>query len=278
MIRFWYTSIVTFLIFCGYASSVWAVSDELEVKFLDIGQGDSVLIRTPHGRTVLIDGGPGVAILERLGEELSFWQKRLDMVILTHPDLDHLEGLVEVLKRFDVDRVLLTGVAHDSLLYHAFFEQLQQKNIQPTLVSTDQDWMIDEGVYLDVLYPIKSVALQEADNVNDTSVTVRLIYGQTSMFLGGDNEKDAEHELLLTDFDLSADIFKSGHHGSRTSSAPELLQAIGAKRVVIQSGRENPFDHPHLDTILEFDEKGMEWVNTKDMGTITLVSDGKVWK
>lgn len=267
--------IVSFLM---YANHFWLVSHELVVKFLDIGQGDSVLIQTPHGRTVLIDGGPGVTLLERLGEETSFWQQSFDLVILTHPDLDHLEGLLEVAKRYEMGQVLMTGVQHSSALYQAWLRELKAQEIPIAIVSPAQDWQIDEGVFLDILGPMSPVLLEEVENLNDSSVIIKLLYGSTSLLLTGDAEEAQEMELLRSGYDLRADILKSGHHGSVTSSHPDFLQAVQAEEVVIQAGRENPFGHPHTETLLRYDERGMEWVSTQEKGTVVYRSDGESWK
>jgi competence protein ComEC len=267
----------TILIFCLYASQSWIISDGLMVKFLDIGQGDSVLIQTPQGRTVLIDGGPGTTVLERLGEESSFWQKSFDLLVLTHPDLDHLEGLLEVIKRYEVRQVLMTGVNHSSALYRAFLDELVDQDISVSIADPSLDWVIDQDVYLDILGPSSPHLFEEADNLNDTSVVIKLIYGDTTMLLPGDAEEDQEMELLRSGFDLSADILKSGHHGSTTSSHPDFLQAVQAGEVIIQAGRENPFGHPHVETLLRYDERGMAWWSTGELGTTTMSSNGEHW-
>ena len=273
-----YLTLGTLIIFCLYANQVWALPHRLELKFLDIGQGDSILITTPHGRTMLIDGGPGVSILERLGEHTSFWTDQFDLLLLTHPDLDHLEGLVEVIQRYQVNQVMLTGVIHHSNLYRAFLELLSQKNIPLIIVNPTQDWQLDEEVFLDIIWPAGDTVLQEYDNLNDTSITIRLIYRDTSILLPGDIESKAEHSILMSDRDIRADILKSGHHGSQTSSTSPFLRAVNPSSIIIQSGRENPFNHPHLETVLRYDQMDVEWTNTKDIGTITIRSDGEKWE
>jgi len=260
-----------------FCEQVWDFPSALRVAFLDIGQGDSILIQTPHGRSVLIDGGPGTTLLERLGEELSFWQQDIDLMILTHPDLDHLEGLVDALKRFKVQQVMLTGAIHGSRLYNAFLELIDEQQIPIALPDPSQDWQIDEEVFLDIIGPSRSVAQQDVDNPNDASVALRVVYGQTVMMLSGDGEELQESELLRSGFDLRAQVFKAGHHGSSTSNDPSFVQAVDPLWSVVTSGRENSYDHPHLDPVLLFDDRDIEWWDTKKEGTITMLSDGRAW-
>lgn len=275
-LSFWPLSLAAGIVLCLYADHFW-MNDQLRVSFLDIGQGDSIFIQTPHGRTVLIDGGPGTTVIEKLGEASSFWTKSLDLVILTHPDRDHLEGLLEVLPRYEVRHLLLTGIVHPSQLYRSFLEMVRTYEIPTHIASTESDWQLDDGVFLDILAPLTDVSFQEPDKPNDTSIMAKLVFGSTTLFLSGDGEEKEELEILLSDLDLRSEFLKSGHHGSRTSSRLDLLRAIQPRQSVIISGRENPFDHPHLDTILKYDDLDIEWWNTKDEGTITFVSDGAKW-
>lgn len=275
--HFWYFSLAISFVFCLYTQHFW-MRDQLRISFLDIGQGDSIFIQTPHGRTVLIDGGPGTDLVERLGEQTSFWMKTINLLILTHPDRDHLEGFLEIIPRYSIENVLLTGIVHESQLYRSFLDMLEEHKIQTLIASPDQDWQIDEEVYLDILSPSVSHVFEEVDHSNDTSIVAKLMYGNTSILLPGDAEALQEKEMLLTDFDLRSEFLKSGHHGSRTSSGIDFLRSVQAKQSVITSGRENTFDHPHVETVLRYDDFGMEWWNTKDEGTITFASDGREWR
>lgn len=278
MKTFWAFALTAVISWLWYADYYWHINPHLEVTFLDIGQGDSIWIKTPHGRTVLIDGGPGTTVLERLGEETSWWQSTIDMMVLSHPDLDHLEGLLEVLKRYQVEHVLLTGAAHGSALYQEFLKELQKQQVLISVADPSQDWQIDEDTYLDVLAPIEPVTFLEPENANDASVVFKLIYKNSTLLLTGDIEVDGEAQLLATATDISAQLLKSGHHGSVTSSSPHFLQAVQAEAVVIQAGRDNPFGHPHTETLLRYDERSMPWISTHQEGTIRMISDGENWK
>jgi len=276
-LRFAYLSLLLAFLFCLYSNFAWALPGDLTVKFLDVGQGDSILINTPNGRNIVVDGGPGTAVMERLGEETSFWLKNLDLIVLTHPDLDHLEGLLEIMKRYRVKQILLTGVNHKSELYKVFLKTLRSENTDIYLADPGQDWLLDQDVYLDILAPNISVALAEVENVNDSSIVAKLVYKDTSLLLSGDAEKNAEQEILLTDYDLGSDILKAGHHGSKTSSTVNYLNAVRPKDAIVMAGRDNQYNHPHLETVLKYDEMGIGWRTTKEEGTIMVSSDGGNW-
>ncbi|MDF2378879.1 MAG: MBL fold metallo-hydrolase [Candidatus Gracilibacteria bacterium] len=277
-LRFYYFALAVLLLCAFFADLSWPLPGELEVAFLDIGQGDSILITTPHKRRILIDGGPGVTVLERLGEETSHWLSKIDLLMITHPDLDHLEGLLEVVDRYKVEGVLMTGVIHGSSLYRAFLERLNQYDITPLIVNPEEDWLLDEGVTFDIIWPKANVAMQHQDNMNNTSIVAMLRYGDTSMLLPGDAEKDEEHAILLTDYAITSEFLKIGHHGSTTSSNPDFLRAVNPERGVIIAGRDNQFNHPHLERVLNLDERNIEWLSTKKLGTIVVRSDGDSWE
>lgn len=276
--RFAYLSILIGFVFCLYANQAWSLADELTVRFLDVGQGDSILIQTPNGRTVLVDGGPGSTILERLNEETSFWMKDIDVIVSTHPDLDHVEGLIDIVERYQVGLVLITGMLTDTQLSKSFSEVLERENIAVAVASPDQDWQLDDGVFLDILAPTTSVAGEVLKKTNDDGIVAKLTYGTTSLLLTADIEKIGEDRLLRTDNDLRAQLLKVGHHGSRTSSTLPFLEAVSAEEAVMINGKENSYGHPHLQTVLALDEKGIDWASTKDVGTVRYVSDGKVWR
>lgn len=262
---------------CLQAEFLWPLGKPLRLDLLDIGQGDSILIQTPHGRVVLIDGGPGVKVLERLGEELSFWHSDIDLLVLTHPDLDHLEGLVEILPRFRVHRVLMTGIQHGSKLYGEFLDRLERYDLEVILADPQQDWLLDKGVVLDVISPQPGIALKKVENANDTSIVTRLVYGDSRVLLSGDAEEEQELDILRSEADIRAEIYKVGHHGSRTSSHERFVRAIGAPLGLVQAGRENRFGHPHLEVLLRLEDQSMEWANTGQEGTLSYVSYGQEW-
>lgn len=276
-IRMMYLSVVSLFLFCVYANQAWVLPGELEVKVLDIGQGDSILIRTPMGKNLLVDGGPGQAVLERLEEEMGYWGNSLDLVVLTHPDLDHLEGLIEVLKRYEVDKILMTGVSHGSAAYAELLNVIRDREVEVLLAYADEDYRLERDVFLDTIYPVDPVAGQVVQNINDTSITLKLVYGQTRYLLSGDCEVSCETAQLRTDVDLSADVITGGHHGSKTSFSLPYLLAVRPKMVGMSNGRNNTFGHPHRQTLDKLASLGIAYWNTSESGTIRFGSNGREW-
>jgi len=272
--------------------SVWAMifvalaempESRVKIWFLDVGQGDSILIQTSTGENVLIDGGPRGKVLEELADVLPFFARDIDLMVLTHPHADHLEGLVEVLKRYEVGAVLLTGVAYDNPYYEEFLFEVERRRggvgsgaeegLRVFVAVSDEDYRVGD-VYLDVLYPIESLAGRRIGNLNNSSIVIRASWLEVlddslvwrRALLSGDCEVECEEEILEAGFELSADIFKAGHHGSKTASSEKFVSAINPSVVVIQVGKENKFRHPHAETLRGFYREGIReiWRNDLD--------------
>lgn len=233
-----------------------AADGEFRVYFLDVGQGDSILIRTPHGKTVLVDGGPEDAVLFELGDILGFWERTIDVMIATHPDKDHIEGLISVLDRYRVKRIIFTGVRDESPFYAAFLERVFDERASIVIADDGRDFELD-GVRFDILYPFESTIGAFPDDQNATSIVVDVTYLDFSVLLTGDADSSVERALLSRGADVRAGVLKVGHHGSRTSTSAEFLEAVGAAEAVIQSGRDNVYGHPHLDVLKKLYRAGM---------------------
>jgi len=249
---------------------------QLEVDFLDVGQGDAILIKTPFEQNILIDGGPDNTVIKRLSEELPWWDRQIDLMVLTHPHDDHVSGLIEVIKRYKVVRILYTGVVHNSPNYLAWLELLRDRKIPLTIIDRQQTINFGQDCELEILYPQENVLNQTVQNLNNTSIVAKLIYGQTSFLLTGDAEVEVEHLLVETQHfaSLQADVLKAGHHGSDTSSSAEFLEAVKAGMAIIQAGADNDFGHPSRRVIKRFERIGAQIFRNDEDGTIKLISDG----
>ena len=247
----------------------------LLVTFFDVGQGDSIFVEVPDGNQILIDGGPSDRILAKLGRVMPFWDRSIDLLILTHPHADHLDGLLEVLKRYDVDMVLESGVEHSIPEYQEWRELLERRGIQvvPALVGERVD--AGAGVTMEILSPFEAYQGVPAKNVHDANVASRLIHGENSFLFMGDAEKMIEYRLLFESPQLiDADILKVGHHGSKTSSSAEFLQAVSPEVAVISAGRKNRFGHPTQEVLERLAATGTEIFRTDRDGDIQIRSDG----
>ncbi|MEK7621772.1 MAG: ComEC/Rec2 family competence protein [Patescibacteria group bacterium] len=265
----------------------------LTVAFLDIGQGDAIYIEAPNGNQVLVDGGGGRQILRALGEVMPFYDHSLDVVIATHPDADHIGGLSFVLDRFAVGAVLEPGVESDTNVYQEFKRRVDDglprvaggpPCLQPceagkagarlhTLARRGLRLRLDREVTLDILFPDQDPTTWET---NTASIVARLVYGDTAFLLTGDSPIKIEKYLLARDGkNLQADVLKAGHHGSRTSTAPEYAAAVKPQYAVISAGKNNRYGHPHREVLDTLTKLGATILRTDEAGTIIMQTDGK---
>lgn len=252
----------------------------LHVHVLDVGQGDAIFIETPSGRQVLIDGGPSPSLLlSRLGRRMPFWDRSLDLVILTHPDGDHITGLVGVLERYWVDAVVWREVGCDGTICERWRQLVADGEATVYRGEAGLEMALEEGLRLAVLQP--GAELLEGEGFNDNSLVMRLSYGRASLLLTGDIEAQAEETLLRSGAELRSTVLKVAHHGSCGSSRTAFLEAVAPEVAVISVG-ENDFGHP-CDEVVErleavLGDGGTRLYRTDQHGTVELVSDGaRVW-
>ena len=221
-----------------------APSDKVKIDFLDVGQGSAILILAPGDNQVLIDGGPSDAVLTKLGQTLPIFDRKIELLILTHPDSDHLSGLVEVLRRYEVGQILETGITADSAEYKTWNDLIKTKNVPVVFAQAGDMIKIADNLAIEILYPLGKINGQEFKNTNATSIVGKIIYGQNSILFTGDAEGQTEQPLLMLGADLRADILVVGHHGSKNSTSAEFLAAIMPSIAVIQVGAKNTYGHP----------------------------------
>lgn len=240
-----------------------------ELHMLDIGQGDGILLRTESGENILIDGGPGTTVLEELGEVLSPFDRRLDLLILTHPHEDHVAGLVPVLQRFEVGELMLSAPDYKNQAYKTLMQEIGRLEIPYSFADDDRDFAFGD-LQLDVLFPFEPATGDSMDNVNNASPVIRATWKDVSILLTGDAEREVEAQLLAAGIDLEADILKAGHHGSRTSSTLEFLKEVDAELMLISCGWGNDYGHPHAETLEKATDLDMEVRRTDLEGKVSL--------
>lgn len=245
----------------------------LEISLLDVGQGDAILLEAPTGQTILIDGGPDNKVLRRLGEELPFWERRIDLMVVSHPHEDHIAGLNPVLERYEVGAVMITGVEANSPTYRHFLDLIQEKHIPLYITDRPENISIGE-IVLHILYPLTSFKDKRISNLNNSSIVIKASYKDVDMLLSGDAEEPEEKELLASGEDLSAEILKAGHHGSETSSSEALLEKVKPEIILISCGAGNSYGHPSPRTMKRFERLGIPARRTDLEGTIRIRTDG----
>jgi competence protein ComEC len=252
----------------------------LEVNFFDVGQGDAIFIQTPKRNQILIDGGQSSVILEKLGKEMPFWDKSIDLVILTHPERDHLIGLLEVLKKYKVENIFWTGIKRDTSEYQEWQKLIKKERAKIYLVPSVQKVIIGKDISMNFLYPIENLADKEYQNSNDASIVAKLNFSQNSFLFTGDISKFAEEELTIREnsyqfASLNSDVLKVAHHGSKTSTSEEFLKKVSPKIAVISVGKENPYGHPHREVLEILNKFGIKVLRTDLDGDIKIISDGE---
>jgi beta-lactamase superfamily II metal-dependent hydrolase len=249
-------------------------SQNLTIVFIDVGQGDSILVILPNTRTLLIDGGER----EGYGKVLATLQEHglshIDVVVATHPHADHIGGLVDVIKSVNVGEVLDSGQVHTTQTFEDFLDAIDTKQIPLRSVRQGDSIKLDPTVKIDILNPPVNL-LDSADNeadFNDNSVVLKLTYGEFSALLTGDMEERNEARLVSENATgLDADVLKAGHHGSRTSSSLPFLNAVTPEVVIISLGAGNTYGHPHQEALDRISAAGVERLFRTDIdGTITL--------
>ena len=252
-----------------FASDIGGV---LTIAFLDVGQGDAIFIEAPNGNQMLVDGGPNSSVLRKLSDVMPFNDHSIDVVVATHPDKDHISGLIDVFKRYDIKTFLYSGVVHNTGEYKTLLNMVAKENVQPTLVRRGMKVILGDGVFVDILFPDRDVSGVET---NLGSIVLKVVYGDTSVMLTGDSPKSIEKYLIPLDRSgLKSDVLKAGHHGSRTSNSESFVGSVNPKFAIISAGKDNKYGHPNADVMDIFKRLNIKTINTADVGTIIFTSDG----
>lgn len=246
---------------------------ELCVAFLDVGQGDSILIQSPSGIQMLIDGGRGNAVLRALPYVIGIFDHELEYVLATHPDADHVGGLVDVFERYKVDTFIRTENESDTEVWQAVQSAGEHEGAVVEYARRGQRYDLGDGVVAEILFPDTDPTDMES---NTSSIVLRLTYGSTSFLFTGDSPKAIEEYLVLIDGEhLKSDVLKVGHHGSRTSSAEDFIDEVRPTYAVISVGADNQYGHPHVEVTDMLFNKRINTLRTDEEGTIIFTSDGQ---
>ncbi|NLN19727.1 MAG: MBL fold metallo-hydrolase [Firmicutes bacterium] len=264
------------------AALVWALvvlcitplslASTLRVHFIDVGQADAILIQTPAGLNILIDAGEKRTATDLMDYLKEQGVKRLDYLIATHPHADHIGGMAEVIKSFDIANIYMPRVAHTTKTYEDLLLTIRDKGLRIHEAKAGVVLDLGEGIEARLVAP----ASDGYRSLNDYSAVLWLGYGRTRFLFSGDAERISESEMLASGFDLSADVLKVGHHGSNTSTTESFLRAVSPTYGVIMVGRNNRYNLPHPDVLKRLTNAGVTILRTDKHGTIVFSSDGNV--
>ena len=261
---------------------VFSLNNNLTVVFFDVGQGDSIFIETPQGHQILIDGGPsGKRLLEKLNREMAFWDKSIDLIILTHPDYDHLNGFNYVLDRYNVENIMWTGIKKDTNTYMKWLDKIDREDAN--VVITKKGHSIKAGdVNMYVLYPFNNDFGDKVfKNTNESSIVTMMVFKDTKFLFTGDINKKIEDELLpISSFPVSlgTDVIKIAHHGSKYSSSKGFIDIIEPKIAVISCGENNSYGHPAERVLKLLEDFDITILRTDIHGDVRIVSNGSNFK
>lgn len=267
--------------------------NKLHLIICDVGQGDAILLQKRFIQ-VLIDGGPNKKVLECLSDNMPFWDKEIELVVNTHQEKDHIAGLVSVIERYSVDRIVINSLTSDTEVFRQFHQLVLEKGIPVYSPEKEDKIMIDE-LALQVLWPetkLGDLALWEkklapetyeqtsqvlgafGDNMNESSLVLHLRYGKFDALLTGDIGSQTESQIEVPQ---GIEVLKVPHHGSKYSSSEAFLQQVRPVLAVISVGK-NPWSHPTEEVLEKLKNLGIKILRTDKDGEVEITTNGQTWQ
>ncbi len=245
-------------------------SGKLRVIFIDVGQGASQLLISPSGKTLLIDAGNNDKEQVMLDALKSYGISRLDIVIGTHPDADHIGGLDKVIDQHEVGRIYMPKVSSTTKTFESVLRSIQRKGLKVSTAKAGLNLEWDNAVTVKMLAPVRTY-----EDTNDMSAVIKVTYGQHSFLLTGDAERNSEKDMLASGADLRSDVLLVGHHGSKSSTSAVFLTKVNPKYAVIQSGADNKYGHPTQTVLKRLQKQGVQVYRNDKQGTVEFITDGQ---
>jgi competence protein ComEC len=258
------------------AFQAFSQKQSLEIVFIDVGQGDATLVTTPAGTQILIDGGKYRNLGSSLSRHMGVFDRSLDIVVATHPDTDHTGGLVSVVHEYRVDHFYQPEFMDGASAARELLARVSDYDIHAHILYAGDVIHLEENIQLEVLSPPPTI---NSTDTNEHSLVFRLMYGDTEVMLMGDASVNNEFDILnFFPEKLDADILKVGHHGSKTSTAENFVEAVDPDYAIVSAGCDNNFGHPHPSVLETLAKYRVEVFDTCTDGDIVFESDGFAWE
>lgn len=254
--------------FFFYQESQKSSSQYLQVYFFNVGQGDAAYLRTPDNQDILIDGGPDATILSKIGKIMPFFDRKIELVILSHPQADHLTGLIDVVKRYEIGEIVWNKNPCETSLCQEWASLIREKNILQVAPPKNSQFNFGQ---INIKFPYAG----EAKDVNDQSVLAKVIFGKSAMLFTGDAGVDIEKNLIKQKIDLRAQVLKVGHHGSKNSSSQNFLERVNPQFAIISVGAKNNYGHPTQEVLKRLKNLKINFFRTDQDSDIKCLSDGQ---
>lgn len=260
----------------SFIYQLFSFSDnKLHIVFCDIGQGDAIFIRTPEGADILIDGGPDSKVLNCLFHHMPFWDRDIEAMYATHPDADHITGLVSVLKSYKVKYFGTSNAPKDTAVFKQLNEMIAKEGLKRDLVYRGELVKFSDGVTIKSYWPTPEFIKSNSPDTNNYSLVQDVTYGNFNALLDGDIPATILNSIMPTL--QKVDIFKPPHHGSHTGLDEFTFQHVVPKLAVISAGKKNRYHHPHPKVLQILKQNNIPYLRTDERGDIEIVSDGKTW-
>lgn len=245
----------------------------LKVYFFNVGQGDAAYVRTPDDQDILVDGGPDATVLTKLGKVMPFFDRKIELIILSHPQADHMSGLIDVVNRYEIGKIIWTKVECQTLVCQDWQEKISEKNIPDEKARFGGE--MDFGkIYLQFFHPEEDFENKKIENVNESAIVAKVIYGKNSFLFTGDIDSEIEKRMIENNLNLKSDVLKVPHHGSRFSSSLGFLDEVNPKYAVIPVGK-NSYGHPTPQTLQNLKSQKIKTFRTDQDGDIKCEGDGE---
>ncbi len=270
-----FLGVINFYLWQFILSSGQIEGKNVEVVFFDVGQGDGFLVKMPKSNQMLIDGGPSNDFAGKVAREMPFFDREIEMMVLTHPDKDHITGFFEIFKEFEVERVLipkLEGEIKEKKLYSNFFEAAKKEGSEIIFAKQGQKISFPGGVYFFILWPEKDFS---SNDTNDFSIVGKLIFGKTRFLFTGDVSEKIEKNIIEDGFRVESNVLKISHHGSRFSTSDIFLKKIMPNFAIISVGK-NSYGHPTKEVLERLKKYDIKTLRTDEKGDIKIITDGSL--